>query len=80
MKEPMVSAPDSDDSRIGASSTSRPAEHPGMPKWVKALIGLVVAIFVVLLIVKAASGGGHGPGRHTGLGDPAAVAALTSAG
>ena len=75
-----MSTPDSDDTPTGAAATSRPAEHPGMPKWVKALIGLVVAILVVLLIVKAAGGGGHGPGRHTGLGDSAAVAASTSDG
>ena len=51
-----------------------------MPRWVKALIGLVVAIVVVLVIVKAAGGGGHGPGRHTGLGGSPAVGASTSAG
>ena len=37
----------------------------GMPAWVKAF--LVVGVLVVLVLVIAAlSGGGHGPGRHSG--------------
>lgn len=77
----MASTRDPDDISTAEAGTRRAAEHPGMPTWVKALIATAVAILVVLLIVKAASGGGHGPSRHGGLGDsPAPASASTPAG
>lgn len=39
--------------------------YPGAPRWLK-VSGIVALILVLLLvIVMFASGGNHGPGRHT---------------
>lgn len=48
-----------------------PAAEPGMPRWVKVL-GVIAAIVIVLVIVLLLIGG-HGPGRHTGLGQDLVV-------
>ncbi len=46
-----------------ASSFTGP-RPPGVPRWVKALILVGVAL-LVLVAVMLLSGGGHGPGRHS---------------
>jgi len=53
----------------------RAGQYEPAPRWVKVLLvvgGLLVVGFLVMLL----SGGGHGPGRHTGL--PAAARAAAS--
>lgn len=48
----------------------RMAQPPGMPGWVK-VSGLVVLVVGALLVaIMLLSGGDHGPGLHTGAGDP----------
>lgn len=43
---------------------------PTTPRWVK-VFGIIALVLVVLVVVMLATGGGnHGPGRHTGSGDP----------
>ena len=37
----------------------------GPPRWVK-VFAIVAVVVVVLLGILLLSGGGHGPGRHTG--------------
>lgn len=54
---------------------------PGMPRWVKYLIGALLAVVVVAILVMLIAGGDHGPGRHAapaGGGSPARDAAATS--
>ncbi|HEU4747143.1 MAG TPA: hypothetical protein VFS56_01485 [Gemmatimonadaceae bacterium] len=36
---------------------------PGMPRWVKTFIGIIVVVLVMLVFLKIIGGGGHGPGR-----------------
>ena len=43
------------------------AVPPGVPRWVKAL-GVVLALFVLLLAIRLTVGGEHSPGRHLGAG------------
>ena len=50
----------------GAASAGRDA-HPGMPRWVKAAIAVVLVLVVVLVIGKLV-GVDHGPGMHGGKG------------
>ncbi len=47
----------------GASSFAGPRPR-GVPRWVKALIMLGLAL-LVLVAVMLLFGGGHGPGRHS---------------
>jgi hypothetical protein len=47
---------------------------PGMPRWVKAFIAVGVLVAVLLLVQLVAGGGGHGPGRHSGVGEVPAAA------
>ena len=44
-----------------------PTAAPGMPRWVKTLIVLGVALVAVVVVVGLLTGG-HGPGRHLGSG------------
>jgi hypothetical protein len=38
--------------------------RPGVPRWVKVLGIVAATLLLVMLIVMAATGGQHGPGRH----------------
>ena len=42
-------------------------KHPGMPRWVKAAIAVVLVVVVVLVVGKL-TGVEHGPGMHGGSG------------
>ena len=53
-----------DGSGAGAAPRARDA-HPGMPRWVKAAIAVVLVLIVALVIGKLA-GVEHGPGMHGG--------------
>jgi uncharacterized cupredoxin-like copper-binding protein len=56
-----------------SESPPSPAGRPATPRWVKGLaVAFVIAILVVV-IVMVVSGGQHGPGMHTGMGDPTAT-------
>ena len=50
----------------GAASGGRDP-HPGMPRWVKAAIAVVLVLVVVLVVGKLV-GVNHGPGMHGGNG------------
>lgn len=55
--------------RLEAAVTESP-EYPGAPRWVK-IAGIVAAVVVVVLVIAALVGSGHGPQRHFGgHGDP----------
>lgn len=47
-------------------------EYPGAPRWVK-IAGILAAVVVVVLVIAALVGSGHGPQRHFGKhhGEPA---------
>ena len=54
---------------------SDPSTPPPMPQWVK-ILGVVVGGLILLLVVlKLAGIGNHGPGRHGSLDRPTAVPA-----
>jgi hypothetical protein len=38
---------------------------PGMPRWVKAMAIIALAVAATLVVVMLLVGGDHGPGRHT---------------
>ena len=65
----MTDGPDQQPSRAASSpGRDRPtAAGPGMPRCVKTLIVLAVALVAVLVVVGLLTGG-HGPGRHLGSG------------
>ena len=50
----------------GATAAGRDS-HPGMPRWIKAAIAVVLVLVVVLVIGKLV-GADHGPGMHGGNG------------
>lgn len=40
-------------------------EHPGMPRWLKLSLAVIVALVLVLIVVGLLGvGPQHGPGRH----------------
>lgn len=39
---------------------------PGMPPWVKYLLGALLAVVLLAALVMLVVGGDHGPGRHSG--------------
>lgn len=40
-------------------------DYPGMPRWVKVAIALIIALVLLAVILKVTGGAnGHGPGRH----------------
>lgn len=51
------------------SDSERNDDHqeasPGMPRWVKVSVVVVLIVAAVLVVVMALSGGEHGPGLHT---------------
>lgn len=49
-------------------------EHPGVPRWVKISVGIVLA-FVLMLVISELLGVKHGPGRHGALAASASTAA-----
>ena len=64
----MTDGPDQQPSRAASSAHHRPAAvTPGMPRWVKTLAVLAVALVAVLVVIGLLTGG-HGPGRHLGSG------------
>ena len=63
---------DRPDQRPGPAATpadrdQTAAATPGMPRWVKTLAVLAVALVAVLVVIGLLTGG-HGPGRHLGSG------------
>ena len=46
------------------SATGDNVPAPGMPRWVKVLGGIAVAIVLIAIVAMLVSGGEHGPGRH----------------
>jgi hypothetical protein len=63
----MADAPPASDAPPNGSASSGGDGHPGMPRWVKAAIAVVLVLVVVLAIGKLA-GVEHGPGMHGGSG------------
>ena len=55
---------------IGAAIRVGPegGSPPGVPRWVK-VIGLVALAVALLLVVALLAGGGHGPQQHASAGD-----------
>lgn len=52
------------DAGIGNAPDDRPAPT-GMPRWVKVLGGVILALVLVFVVLKLTGiGGDHGPGRH----------------
>ena len=53
--------------RKSAMSVKNPStdEYPGMPRWVKVVLGFA-AVIALLLIVLMLTRSGHGPQRHFG--------------
>ena len=49
-----------DTAGVGADGAS----PPGMPRWVKLSLILVVVLVLLVAIVMLIAGGGHGPSRH----------------
>ena len=72
------SAPTADDATGPAASQQ--ARPPATPRWVK-MSGVVLALIVLAVLVKVLVGGGvggHGPGRHSGLGAPGVTASAST--
>lgn len=46
---------------------------PGMPSWVKYLLGALLAVVLLAVLAMLVVGGDHGPGRHVGGMDSAPV-------
>ena len=46
------------------SATDEDAPAPGMPRWVKVLGGIAVALVLIAIVAMLVSGGETGPGRH----------------
>ena len=59
--------PTPSDARTAGAASAERGSHPGMPRWVKAAIAVVLVLVVVLVIGKLA-GVEHGPGMHGGNG------------
>ena len=49
-----------------------PGSPTGTPRWVKVFGTFAIVLILLVGVVLLAGGGpgGHGPGRHTGFGDP----------
>lgn len=68
-------APDSEQSRRAGEAP------PGIPRWLKVSLIVVLAVAIVLVTVMILAPGQHGPGLHTGSGDgDSAIISLVSAG
>lgn len=63
-----------------SESPPSPAGRPATPRWVKGLALAFVLAILVVVIVMVVSGGQHGPGMHTGTGDPTAAPSSPTAG
>ena len=50
-----------------AHANAGAGEDPGprMPRWVKAFLVIAAVLVLLLVVVMIASGGKHGPGRHS---------------
>ena len=55
-------------------------EPPERPRWVKVSLLVVLALIVLFVLLQFVGGGEHGPGRHTGIGDPPPSVAADDAG
>lgn len=69
-----------DDRAPSAAAPGSAESPPGMPRWVKYLIGALLAVAVAAILIMMIAGGDHGPGRHGALasGDSPARHAATS--
>ncbi|PWV66862.1 hypothetical protein DFR69_1261, partial [Nocardia neocaledoniensis] len=58
---------------------SEPPKRRGVPRWV-IIGGIGLAVIAILMVVMMLAGGGegHGPGRHGGSGNPPAGVSHTS--
>lgn len=45
-------------------ATSEDEAPPGMPPWVKYLLGALLAVILLAVLAMVIVGGDHGPGRH----------------
>lgn len=63
------------DNPQGAAET-----QPEMPRWVKVMAVVSLAVLIVLVVIMLIVGGEHGPGLHTGAGGEAGLIASTVAG
>ncbi len=77
----MDESPGTGAERGAAGPLSRPGTaRAGVPRWVKVLLGVGVAILaMVFLAVMFGVGGDHGPGHHLGLHGGAESVGSTSA-
>ncbi len=49
-----------------AQETDEATPGTGMPGWAKVTLLLAGLALLLMIVVMTASGGNHGPGRHTG--------------
>lgn len=64
-----ASGPDQDPT---ASSRSTDDAYPGLPRWVKWTLVVILVLVTILVVVRLVGGGNHGPGRHMSAPAPAA--------
>jgi hypothetical protein len=70
-----------DDQAPSTAAQGSAESPPGMPRWVKYLIGALLAVVVAAILIMLIAGGDHGPGRHgapAGGESPARSAATSS--
>ena len=53
-----------DDQAPSTAAHGSAESPPGMPRWVKYLIGALLAVVVAAVLAMLIAGGDHGPGRH----------------
>lgn len=57
---------------------STPGQPPGTPRWVKVFGIIAIALVLLFVILQIASGGEHGPRRHSPAGDAGGQAVAAS--
>lgn len=67
----MADSPPNSDTGDDTGVGPRRASPPGMPRWVKISLVIVIVLVLAFLILNFAGfgGGGHGPRRHSGGGN-----------